>query len=242
MDEPNAPTGEQVLAAENVENDVALLWELAGNPLRLLREGGRSGLKNVGRLIAVLLLFGFVNLGLSVYAAYRLFWIDYLHQNIAWFLLILLSATLWSAYAAYRAYCNVLLDVAGIVYRRSSPFIALVCRRLVEHASEFLAAGHGKERHIGKIIHLQQLISEQFGRTPRFIRSALMFVFRRIPVLGMLIDLQDTISGGEKERAIALLHEKVDLYVEESIFSRNTFFWIYWLLPVDILTIILLVG
>lgn len=237
--------------SNNDDDQLTALMRLSGHPLRLLREGGKLGLGSVSRLVAILALFVSVNLILFGYAAYKLLWVAYSHSNAGILFFLIVLGTAFTAYAGYRAYFGVVLDIAKFVYGNSSPLFHSICGQIVDHASEFYSkhssgvqSGMAKidpdGKNIAKIIDLQKIMTEKYGKAPRLVRGGVSFVLNRLPIVGMLLELKDVLVADDgKTKATDLLHHKIDRYVEESIFSQNTIRWVFWLLPLNVLAVLL---
>lgn len=230
----------------NNDNMDALI-KLSGHPVRLLLEGGKFGLNSAGKMIGTLFLFLIVNFVLVLIAAYKFLWIKYTHDNIPPMLFVVALGVACLCYAFYRSYKNVILDVVQMVYRNASPLFHVICGQIVSHAVEFLngrTSGVTEQlarldedgKKLEQIINVQKIIADKYGKAPKLIRRSIEFVLRRIPVAGILIDMKDVIAsdGSNQEKATMLLHQKIDKYVEESIFSQNNLRWVFWLLPLNI--------
>jgi len=208
------------------QDNFARLMQLSEHPLRLLREGSKIGLGSVGRLCGILLLFCTVNLLLLGYAIYK--W------NIGAIALVMILGLLCTAYAGKRTYLIVILDLAKLVYKNTSPLFHIICAQIVEHISKFREK-QAINIQIEKVINVQKIIEDKLGKVPRIITNSVSFVLKQIPITNMLSDIQNVFVSGDKEQATAFLHEKIDKYVEESIFCKNTITWIFWLLPLNVI-------
>ncbi|MDR3197224.1 MAG: hypothetical protein LBU34_05075 [Planctomycetaceae bacterium] len=226
-----------------------LLIQLLKHPFQLFWEGSKLGFNSVGRLIGIIFLFSLVNIMLFGYAAYKLLWQSYSFYNIGILVWLIILGLLFTAYAGYRAYSGVVLDLAKFIYQNASPLFHTICERIIDHASEFYDKHSGivqnnivkidpDGKKIEKIINIQQIITEQYGKVPKNIRNSVSFVLKQLPIVNMLFDLKDVLMLEGKEKATDLLHQKIDRYVEDSIFSRNTTFWILWLLPLNIIVLL----
>jgi hypothetical protein len=86
------------------DNKLAILMQLSGSPLQLLRNGGKVGIGGIGRLVGIILFFGFINLLLLIIALYK--------QNYAVGGLVLFLGLFCTIYAGKRAYLGIILDLA----------------------------------------------------------------------------------------------------------------------------------
>jgi hypothetical protein len=204
------------------ENKLSTLMQLSGSPLQLLRNGGKVGLSGIGRLAGIILLFGFVNLLLLIIALYK--------QNYAAGGLVLLLGLFCTIYAGKRAYFGIILDLAKFIYQNASPLFRAICEQIVEQAGK--VSGNGR---VEDIINVKKLIEEKLGKAPAIICKGVSLILKRLPIANMLSDMQNVLATESKERAAALLHQKIDKYVEESIFSKNTISWLFWLLPLNVI-------
>jgi len=213
-------------------NKLAFLVQLSEHPLQLLRNGGKVGLSGFGRLIGILLLFSIVNLLLLVYAIYK--------QNIIACILVVIIGLLCTVYAGKRAYLGIIFDLTKYIYQNASSLFHVICEQIIDQASKFSGKQSGNVR-VENIINVQKIIEDKLGKAPRIICKGISLLLKRLPIADMLSDLQNVITSEGKERVAVLLHQKIDKYVEESIFSRNTISWIFWLLPLNVIVLLLLI-
>lgn len=213
------------------ENKLDLLMQLSGSPLQLLRNGGKVGISGIGRLIGIIVLFCFVNLLLLIVAIYK--------QNIAAGGLVILLGLFCTVYAYNRAYSGIIFDLAKFVYQSASPLFCAICTQIVEQASKFSGKQSGSVR-IEDVINVQKLVEEKLGKAPRIICKSISSILKRLPIANMLSGMQNVLASEGKEQAAILLHRKIDKYVEEAIFSRNTISWLFWLLPLNVIVPLLL--
>lgn len=225
--------------SSNAEQWTALL-EIADRPLRFLWHGGKYGARSAGKFIGVLALFAVTNLGLFAFFLYRLFAYGYSHGDLSWVLAGVLLGILFTAYAVYRAYFVVLVDTSKFVYDRSTPLFRRICTQIVGHARELYDSKHDiGGRKLDQVIDFSSLVSEQYGkRCPRLVRNGISFLLTRIPVVGMLFELKQVITDGDREQAGIMLYDKVDRYLHESVFEPNNMRFVFWLLPINVVALI----
>jgi hypothetical protein len=209
---------------------------LAEHPVKLFLQGGKYGISSAGKFFGVVVLFSATNFILFLFLLYRLIAYSYTHQELGWVLGITLVGILFLIYAGYRAYFVVIIDIVRFVYCHSTPFFHRICGQIIDHASELYTAkidGNGKK--LEQIIHFTTIFSDEFGKCcPRLIQRGILFLLNRIPVVGMLRDLKQTIESNDHDKAETLLFEKVDKYVHELIFEPNNLRFIFWLFPLNI--------
>ncbi len=241
---PSALTDKTPVNQNQDVESFSVLMQFSEHPLRLLREGGKRGLGSVGRLLGIMLLFGGINVLLFGYAAYRLLWLAYSHQNVGTFVVSICLGLLCLAYAGYRAYFGVVLDLAKFVYQNASPLFHTICGRIVDHASELMtnrSATAMDGKMMGKMVDVKNIMAEKYGKAPRVLQNSVSFILKRIPIAGMLFEMKDVLTPDGKEKATEMLHQRIDRYVEESLFSQNTISWIFWLLPVNVIVLLFLI-
>ena len=192
-----------------------------------LFQGGKLGVQSIGKLAGVFVLFAVTNL--------VLLGVLYYQTGVSGGILGGLLGCLFTAYAVHRTYCVVLISAAKFVYVRSSPLFHKICMRIIEHASELDV----NEKKREQVIDFSYMMSEQFGnRCPLLIRSGISLLLSRIPMTGMLSDMEQIIASGNREQAGIMLFEKVDHYVHKSIFETNTMKYFFWLLPTNVLLLL----
>jgi hypothetical protein len=219
-------------------NAIIRLFE---HPVKFLLQGGKYGLRSVGKFISVVILFFVTNIILFLFLLYRLFAYGYTHQELGWLICIVIFGILFLLYAGYRAYYVVMIDVFNLMYSNLSPFFHQLCGCIIDHSAELYASNIGKRggKKLEQIICFTSQLSVEFGkRIPRLIQWVFSFILNRIPVIGMLCDMKQTIESGDREKAESQLFGKVDQYIHESIFKPNNLRYIFWLLPLNILFII----
>lgn len=85
------------------------------------------------------------------------------------------------------------------------------------------------------------MINSRYQKAPSFLKKGIILILNRIPFAAMLLDLQDDILNGKKVEASKKLYIKMDDFISNILFGNNNTKWIYWLLPLNIIAVILLI-
>ena len=220
---------------QNEENNSKLL-ELLDRPWRLIKEGGKLGVKGVKRFFTILFLFAFSNTILFLYAVVRLFSTDFQFVKVFYILLVLLIGLALTIYASYRTYQYVIIDTIRVVYENLSSFFHKISELIIDRVEGLF---QGKvdltNNQLTKALDFGKLVNSKFQRTPKFLRKGIILILNKIPFVGMLMDLKEEIMKGNKIEASAKLYHKMDGFISDSIFSNNNTRWVWWLLPLNIL-------
>ena len=229
----------------NKKNKLRLL-EMIASPWELIKKGGKLGIKGAGRFFLLMFLFGAVNSALIVIALIKLFLNEINRNNIIGVVLVVLVAAGSIAYAGYRAYRNILIDTIRVVYESLAPFFQKMCRIIIDKTEKLFSNNKKPNKNVlTKTIDFSKLVYENFQKVPRFLRSVIVFMLQRIPLMDILMGLQSDIKAGRKENASQNLFLQMDSFIQNTFFGTNTQ-WVLWLLPLNIVVslilIILMIG
>jgi hypothetical protein len=226
---------------ENEESNNRLL-ELLNHPWRLIKEGGKLGVNGVKRFFTVLFLFAFSNTILFLYAVSRLFSTDFEFIKILFVLLILIIGLGITIYSAKRTYQYVIIDTMRVIYENLSSFFHKISELIIDKAENLF---QGKvdltDNQLTKAIDFGKMVNSKYQKTPIFLRKGIIMVLNKIPFWGMLIDLKEEILRGNKVEASTKLYNKMDVFISDSIFGNNNTKWVWWLLPLNIIILIVLI-
>lgn len=226
---------------ENEENNNRLL-ELLNHPWRLIKEGGKLGVNGVKRFFTVLFLFAFSNTLLFFYAVSRLFSADFEFVKILFVLLVLIIGLGITIYSAYRTYQYVIIDTMRVIYENLSSFFHKISQLIIDKAENLF---QGKvdltDNQLTKALDFSKMVNSKYQKTPKFLRKGIIFILNKIPFVGILIDLKEDILRGNKIEASTKLYNKIDGFISDSIFGSNNTKWVWWLLPLNIIILIVLI-
>lgn len=226
---------------ENAEKNSRLL-SLIKQPWKLIREGGKLGVKGVKRFITNVFLFSAANLILLFYSVYRLVFTHFAVSKIFIVVLVLILGVAFTFYAASRTYRYVMIDTIRVIYGSLTSFFQKISDWIIEKVEPlFKGKVNVSSEQLTKALDFGKMVNAKFRKTPKFLRKAVILILNRIPFVGLLSDLHGEISKGNKTEAGKKLYVKMDGYMQESVFGNNNTRWVWWLLPVNILIQILLI-
>jgi hypothetical protein len=195
------------------------------------------------RFFSVLFLFSLSNTVLFLFAIVRAFSTDFAFSKLLYLFLVLVIGICFTIYAAYRTYQYVVIDTMRVVYGDLAPYFQKVSEHLVDKVAGTIQGKVGlSDEQLTKAMDLGNLINSKFTGTPRFLRKGIVLILKRIPIAGMLLDLKEELSMGNKQAVSAKLYTQVDSFISGSIFGKNNTNWVWWLLPVNVLVLLLLIG
>ncbi len=243
--EQPSPLEKNSLSTEKVDEimDKNLeLYNAINNPWLLIRKGGSLGIKGVGRLIGIIILFAISNIVLFfLFPFIKFFVVEYKQENIVFLLIILIAGVSFTSLAGYKAYKYVILDTVRIIYENSEQLflklIGLVVNKLDELAKSKVDLNNA---NLKKAINFTQVVNEKFKKAPKIVQKGIVLILNRIPLTELVTEFKEDIMSGNKEEVTIKLHRKIDGFISETIFGGNNTNWIFWLLPLNLITIIIL--
>ncbi len=226
---------------EKTEKNAKLL-NLIKQPWRLIREGGKLGVKGVKRFITNVFLFSIANLFLFFYAIYRLVSTEFFASKILIVIVVLILGIIFTFYAASRTYRYVMIDTVRVIYNGLGSFFQKISERIIDKVEPIFRNKESvPNEQLKKALDFGKMVNSKFRKTPKFLRKAIILILNRIPFVGMLTDLQSEITSGKKTEAGRNLYLKMDGFITESIFGNNHTRWVWWLLPLNILVQIVII-
>ncbi len=230
---------------EKQENTYKLMELLASpSPWRILFEGGKLGVKAIKHFFLIVFLFLFTNTILFFYALTRWFMtgLEINKPNLLAILFTFLLGLAATLYAAHQAYGYVLIDTIRVIYENLASLFQKICEIIIDKAEAiFKGKKQVSDKALANALDFGKMINEKFQKVPRFIRRGVIFIMDKIPVVGMLMELKDDLEAGNKEDASFKLYMSIDDFIQENIFGNNTVSWIWWLLPLNIIVIGILI-
>lgn len=218
------------------------LFRLLDQPLQLLLNGGQYGVGSLKRFFGVVVLFCITNVLLFFYALIRLFMGGVEGSKMTYLGLLLLLCIGICVYVAYRMYQYVILNVMEMIFNNLKGLFQKLCSLMIDKAEGLWNAKAGTSgAALRQAINFEDLLNNRFVRMPRILRKGLSMVLSKVPLLGMLADLENEILGGGKEAASQRLYEKMNQFVVDTIFANNDTKWVWWMLPLNIVIVIMLI-
>lgn len=226
---------------ENEENNSKLLT-LLDHPWRLIKEGGKLGVNGVKRFFTVLFLFAISNTILFFYALKKLFATNFEFSKLGFVFIVLILGLGITIYSAYRTNQYVIIDTIRVIYENLSSLFKKISELIIDKAEGLL---QGKvdltDNQLTKALDFGNIVNSKFQKTPKFLRKGIILILNKIPFVGMLLDLKEEISQGNKQEASAQLYGKMDDFISNTIFGNNNTKWVLWLLPLNILILFLII-
>lgn len=228
---------------ENEENN-SKIFQLLSSPLSLLKEGGRLGITGVKRFFTVLFLFAISNTILFFYSIIRLFSTGFEFSKVGYVFVVLILGLIVTFYAAYRTYHYVIIDTIRVIYENVSPLFRKIADLIIDRAANLLQGkrkANISEQQLMKVLDFKSMVNSKFQIVPNFIRKGIILILKKIPFIGMVIELEEEIQQGNKAEAGAKLHDKMDNFISDYVFGMNNTKWVWWLLPVNIIVLAILI-
>jgi len=218
------------------------LIELLNHPWRLIKEGGELGVNGVKRFFTVLFLFSLSNTILFFYSISRLFSSDFEFSKLFFVFLVLIVGLAITIYSAYRTYQYVVIDTIRVIYENLSSFFHKISELIIDKVEGvFKEKVDISDNQLAKALDFRKIVNSKYQKTPKFLRKGIVLILNKIPFFGMLVDLKEDISYGNKLEASEKLYSKMDGFITNSIFGNNNTKWVLWLLPINIIVLILLI-
>lgn len=218
------------------------LIQLLHQPWRLIKEGGELGVTGVKRFFTILFLFAFSNTALFFFAVTRLIATDFEFGKLIYILLVLALGIGITVHAGYRAYNYVIIDTIRVIYENLTPFFKKMSAMIVDRIeARIKGKKEVSEDEFKKVLDFGQMVNTQFKKTPKFLRNGLIVILKKIPFAKMLNNIKADILSGDKAKASELLYSKMDSFISETIFGGNNTRWVLWLLPANIVLIVVLI-
>ncbi|GEM_PF-811006 len=218
------------------------LFKLLNHPWRLIKEGGRLGIKGIKRFTLITLLFAITNTFLFFYSINQLFSTGFGIGKLLIVFLILILGLGVTVYAAYRTYQYIVLDTIKTIYEGLSSLFQKILGMIIEKVDSISDGRldlNGKQ--LNKAMDFGKMLNTNYKKIPKILRRGIVLILNRIPLLGMIIEVREDIVKGNKIESSTKLYTKMDAYITDSIFGNNNTNWVYWLLPANVIVIFLLI-
>lgn len=199
------------------------LWGMFGKPLKLLASSGKAGLKAVRSFALILALIAGSNVIFLAVALYKYFAGDAPTDAIVWVFACLIIGIAATAFAAYRGYQFILVEVMQQVYKSMRGIFEKLSETVVEKTSRLMQ----KKEDIGpeefsKEINLLVIVREKYSKSPRLFRRGIVLLLRKVPLFPFIQEVHGDIAANRNEEATKKLHGLFDAFMEEEIFGKNS--------------------
>ena len=222
-------------SAQNEEEESQFL-ELLSHPWKLIKGGGKLGIKGVKHFLTVFFLFTTVNTILFCYAINRLFVVDFTVNKIPFVLLVLALGLLVIIYAVRQAYQYIIIDTIRVIYENLSSLFHKIAEYIIDTVENLFGVDVDlDEKKLVTALDFGVLIANSYDKIPKFLIKGIVAILDKVPFVGMLLDLQEDLMKGNKFDASKKLYNKMDGFIGETIFEDNNTNWIWCLLPLNIL-------
>ncbi|NNJ56284.1 MAG: hypothetical protein HKP14_09135 [Bacteroidia bacterium] len=215
------------------------LDHLPQNALQLILQSGKFGIRGAKRLFSIGFLFGFCNLLLITYGFYNYFGKHSESINGLYLMLLFAVGILFTGFALYRAYQFVLVEIFGYAYQQSSGLFHRLSEVIIDNSEKVV--NQSNDSQFSKAFDYASVLKEKFDRAPRFVSKAVSFLLNKIPLAGMVKNVQSELAEGNKEEASSHLYNEMDTFITQNIFGSNNTKWVYWLLPLNIAVMLAIV-
>lgn len=222
------PFSIEVDIPEIKDEKVKRLIGLMDKPYLLLVQGAGTGLVAARKVLFLLFLFFLCNFFLSIYGIYRFFVNDAIISHLPWVLGVVLVGFIGTALAAYKGYQYALLGAIQLCYNAMNGVFHQLSTFIVKKAAEIMKTGsNAEDKNLAHALNIADMVNQRFKKLPRLLRKGIIMVLKRVPILGMLTDLRGDIVQGNTEVASKKLFTKIDEFIQDMIFSKNTTRWLW---------------
>lgn len=219
------------------------LMELLDKPWKLIKQGGNYGVRGVKRFFTIILSFMFCNILLFFYSLIKAFSSGFEFGKLGFVFLILIFGIAATIFAGYKTYQFIVLDTMRVIYENMSSLFKKMSDALIDKSEEFLKDKlEVKNEQLQKTLDISKIITEKYDAVPSILKKGIFMVMEKIPVVGMITDLREDILEGKKDEASSKLYQKMNAFISDSIFSKNNTNWVFWMLPANIIIVLLIVA
>ncbi|MCB9262004.1 MAG: hypothetical protein H6607_06490 [Flavobacteriales bacterium] len=195
------------------------------NAWQFIRE---AGLKGIGKIIKVVLLFSVLNIGLFIWGVVKV-----IGGSMAgvWLWAMALVGIGLTIYAGYRAYKFAINNALSNVYGSFRGELETACEAVIKKVSD--------PEVDNDAFDFLALIKERFENLPGIVKKLVEMVIDRIPVVGVVADSVKDLDVGDVYSARDNLYAKVDGHFTQYFKSNTNTNFVWWVL---LLNVGLLVG
>lgn len=201
----------------------------------------KSGVKSTGTLILVMGLLGILNIGLLAVALIKLFFIDFEMMHLLWIGTTILVGSGFLFFAWIRTNQYAILKTMGSVYSKLDFVLEKICILIAEKVISLYKKGEDitKEK-FPKVIDFGEVVNGSYQKIPKFIRKGLIFILNRVPFVELIMGITQGTINSDTEELGELLFEKSDEYIRETFFESNNLRWLWWAVPCNFISLLLI--
>ncbi len=205
--------------------------EEESNFSELIVEGGKFGISGLFKMIKTIVLFSILNIVLCYY-----FLKATSNFGNGWYIiLVIILGFIFTFFAAYKTYRYLLIHVFIGIYEQLEPLFKGVSTFVIDKSEDLINGKTNlKNAKNTKSIDVKEILSSNYDKVPKVFKIGMTFIINRIPFVEMLADLKEEMDEDNKEATSEQLLEKMNGFVQNSIFDNNTTKWMYWLVPLNI--------
>ncbi|HCS20336.1 MAG TPA: hypothetical protein DIW47_07210 [Bacteroidetes bacterium] len=215
---------------------------LMGNPLKLILQGGAVGLLAARKVVLMILLFFLANTFLGLYAIYVFFVSDAVIGDLPWVLAVVGAGIICTALAAYKGYQFVLIEAIRICYKAMNGLFLQFSAFIVDKAAALMQKENPSgNKDISFAMSVSDMIRQRFNKLPLLLRKGVGLILNRVPIAVMVNELRTEIRQGNKEQASQMLFTKMDTFIEDKLFAKNSNLWMWILFFFNLLVGLLII-
>lgn len=221
-----------------MENKVELVKSIS-------KDVTKQGIKSLLVLIGVGLLFILFNLLFVIGANFD----RALREGVEFktILIELLVGVIFTIVALLMTKKYLVVNLVKLVYKYLSPFIQKLSISLFENIYD-KGIQFTKHDKISKFVNVGQLWKDAYDvKVPSGVQKGVNMILNQVPYASLILDVKAEIDQrviatkeSTKTEACNLLHEQIDLYVQESILKTNHFYTTLILFAVNVVVQFLL--
>lgn len=217
------------------------MMELLNHPMKWLKHGGSIGLKAIKSFVNSVLLFVLVNFILLIYSFLQLLNQEFTFIHLSLFIVSILVSLAFIFFSIWKSYQTLKMELVRELYNSlSSIFRKTVDSVLLKVKTEMQKKGGVKISKLSTSVNIDQIIEDSTKKLPTIIRKGISSIASRLPILDTISSYKDEVLVSDFSELSEKVYRKMDKYIVDFIFSKNTKSWIYWILPLNVLCLILL--
>ncbi|MBO9700102.1 MAG: hypothetical protein J7604_07810 [Sporocytophaga sp.] len=217
------------------------LLSLLENPLSLILGGGNVKIKGRKRFALIITFFALTNTTLFGYSLYRLVTTGFTGEKLFYVFIVLCFGIGLTINAGYWAYLFIRTETMKLVYESSKPLVERLCEIAVEKVTGFLK-GKSKvgNKELTNFIDFAKEINEGFKSMPYFLRLAIIYMLKKIPIAKFILERKNDFLSKDKQIGATLLFQQIDKFALKK-FEKNNTYWVFWLWPLNVIWMLLFI-
>ena len=218
------------------------LIELSEKPFQAITSAGKKGVKGLGKIIGICIGLALLNLIFFCIGIYRLTVVEYHAIQLVYLSLSLFAGAGVVIFTAYRGYQYCLMETMKDIYQESKQLFYAVCEKIIIQCETILKGTKTiGDKNLSQAIQIKNIVEEKYKTFPSLVKKALIVLFNKLPLSHFLVPITQDIISGNRSGATDKLFQKVDEFMQESVFGMNSLRWIFSVLLVNIVAQILIV-